>query len=63
MNSQQYIDKIISDVQRRDSHEVEFIQAVQEVFSTLKPALDKNPKYIEENNPRNKTKRCCLKIL
>ncbi len=49
MNSQQYIDKIISDVQRRDSHEVEFIQAVQEVFSTLKPALDKNPKYIEEN--------------
>ena len=49
MNAQQYIDKVIADVEKRDAHEVEFIQAVKEVFSTLKPALEQNPKYIEEN--------------
>ena len=49
MNAQQYIDKVIADVEKRDAHEKEFIQAVKEVFSTLKPALEKNPKYIEEN--------------
>lgn len=49
MNSQAHIDKIIADVEKRDSHEKEFVQAVKEVFSTLKPALDKNPKFISEN--------------
>ena len=49
MNAQQYIDKIIAEVEARDSHEKEFIQAVKEVLSTLKPALEKNPKFIEEN--------------
>ncbi len=49
MNAQKYIDKVIADVEKRDTHEKEFIQAVKEVFFTLKPALEKNPKYIEEN--------------
>lgn len=49
MDAQKYIDKVIAEVEKRDGHEVEFIQAVKEVFSTLKPALEQNPKYIEEN--------------
>lgn len=49
MNAQKYIDSVIADVEKRDGHEKEFIQAVKEVFSTLKPALEQNPKYIEEN--------------
>ncbi|APC97187.1 NADP-specific glutamate dehydrogenase [Francisella frigiditurris] len=49
MNAQQYIDKVIAEVEKRDSHEKEFIQAVKEVLHTLKPALEKNPKYIKEN--------------
>ncbi|ASG67458.1 glutamate dehydrogenase [Francisella halioticida] len=49
MNAQKYIDSVIAQVEKRDGHEKEFIQAVKEVFSTLKPALEQNPKYIEEN--------------
>jgi len=49
MNAQKYIDSVIAEVEKRDGHEKEFIQAVKEVFSTLKPALEQNPKYIEEN--------------
>ncbi len=49
MDAQKYIDSVIAKVEKRDGHEKEFIQAVKEVFSTLKPALEKNPKFIEEN--------------
>ncbi|QIV96548.1 glutamate dehydrogenase (NADP+) [Allofrancisella inopinata] len=49
MQAQEYIEKIIAEVEKKDSHEKEFIQAVKEVLHTLKPALEKNPKYIEEN--------------
>ncbi len=49
MDAQKYIDSVIADVEKRDGHEKEFIQAVKEVFSTLKPALEQNPKYIKEN--------------
>ncbi|MDE5002795.1 NADP-specific glutamate dehydrogenase, partial [Francisella tularensis subsp. holarctica] len=49
MNAHKYIDSVIAQVEKRDGHEKEFIQAVKEVFSTLKPSLEHNPKYIEEN--------------
>ncbi|KEI34792.1 NADP-specific glutamate dehydrogenase [Allofrancisella frigidaquae] len=49
MQAQEHIEKIIAEVEKKDSHEKEFIQAVKEVLHTLKPALEKNPKYIEEN--------------
>ncbi|MFV9957879.1 MAG: NADP-specific glutamate dehydrogenase, partial [Francisella endosymbiont of Hyalomma scupense] len=49
MNAQEYIDSVIAQVEKRDGHEKEFIQAVKELFSTLKPTLEQNPKYIEEN--------------
>ena len=49
ITAEQYIDQVIVDVEKKDAHEKEFIQAVKEVLYTLKPALEKNPQYIEEN--------------
>lgn len=44
-----YVDNVISEVKSKYSYEPEFVQAVEEVFSTLKPLLDKEGKY-EEND-------------
>lgn len=44
-----YIEKVIEDVKRKNGNELEFIQAVEEVLSSLGPVLEKNPKYIKEN--------------
>jgi len=41
----QYIEQVISDVERRNGGEQEFLQAVREVLETLAPVLGKNPKY------------------
>lgn len=32
MDAQKYIDKVIAEVEKRDGHEVEFIQAVKKYF-------------------------------
>jgi glutamate dehydrogenase (NADP+) len=40
-----YADQVLVGVQQRDSHEPEFLQAVQEVFESIAPVLDRNPKY------------------
>ena len=37
--------KVIEDLKQRYAHETVFLQAVQEVLSTLQPALDKDAKY------------------
>ena len=42
-----YVDRVIEQVKNRDAQEVEFIQAVTEVLTSLKPVLDANPKYEE----------------
>jgi glutamate dehydrogenase (NADP+) len=44
-----YIEQVIENVKKRNSHEPEFIQAVEEVLSSLAPVLEKHPEYIEEN--------------
>ena len=40
-----YSQQVFDDLSRRYAHQPEFLQAVQEVLSTLQPALDKAPKY------------------
>ncbi len=40
-----YIEQVISEVERRNGGEQEFLQAVREVLETLGPVLDKHPKY------------------
>lgn len=41
----QVITNIIEEVQRKDAYEPEFIQAVDEVLTSLEPLLEKEPKY------------------
>ncbi len=40
-----YIERIIDSVKKRDAHEPEFIQTVEEVLYTLEPMIEKHPEY------------------
>lgn len=44
-----YIQVVLENVKRRNVNEPEFLQAVEEVLSSLEPVLAKHPEYIEEN--------------
>jgi glutamate dehydrogenase (NADP+) len=45
MNSQSYIEEVMSHVKAKNPAEPEFHQAVAEVFESLRPVLDKHPQY------------------
>jgi len=49
LNASAYIQKVLERVKQRNSSEPEFLQAVEEVLSTIAPVLEKHPEYIEEN--------------
>ena len=40
-----YVDSVIEQVKAKDANEPEFIQAVTEVLTSLKPVIDANPEY------------------
>lgn len=44
-----YIQNAFEAVKARNPHETEFLQAVEELFSTLEPVFEAHPEYIEEN--------------
>jgi len=46
---EEYIAEVIKNVEMKNSHEVEFLQAVREVLHTLGPVLEKHPEYMKEN--------------
>ncbi|MGT2755992.1 NADP-specific glutamate dehydrogenase [Streptococcus ovuberis] len=47
--AKQYIAQAFESVKARNPHETEFLQAVEELFNTLEPVIEKHPEYIEEN--------------
>jgi glutamate dehydrogenase (NADP+) len=49
LNPQVYIESVLENVKKRNSNEPEFLQAVEEVLSTLAPVLEKHPEYIAAN--------------
>lgn len=49
MNGREYVNSVFEKVKEQNKHELEFLQAVEEVFESLVPVFDKYPKYIEEN--------------
>lgn len=49
MNAEQYIKEIIEKVKFKDKGEETFIQAVEEVLTSLTPFIEQNPQYIENN--------------
>ncbi|MBQ8848030.1 MAG: NADP-specific glutamate dehydrogenase [Candidatus Gastranaerophilales bacterium] len=40
-----YLEKVLAEVNNKDSHEVEFKQAVAEVLSSLKPVIDRHDEF------------------
>ncbi|MDW8641879.1 NADP-specific glutamate dehydrogenase [Streptococcus suis] len=48
-NAKAYIQASFEAVKARNPHETEFLQAVEELFSTLEPVFKAHPEYIEEN--------------
>ena len=40
-----YLNRVIRDIKKRDGKEVEYLQAVNEVLSTVEPVLDAHPEY------------------
>ncbi len=49
MNAEQYIKETIEKVKVKNKGEVTFIQAVEEVLTSLTPFIEQNPQYIENN--------------
>ena len=49
MNTEAYVSSVIEKIKNKDGHEVEFIQAVEEVYHSLIPVLDKRPDLVEAN--------------
>ncbi len=49
VSAKEYVEKVIEDVKKRDGNDSEFIQAVEEVLTSLVPFIEKNPQYIESN--------------
>jgi glutamate dehydrogenase (NADP+) len=49
LNSASYIGKVLERVKKRNAYEPEFLQAVEEVFNSLGPVIEKHPEYIETN--------------
>lgn len=49
ISAKEYVEKVIEDVKKRDENDTEFIQAVEEVLTSLIPFIEKNPQYIESN--------------
>ncbi len=47
MSADEYIVSVLETVKKRNANEPEFIEAVEEVLSTLKPVLEARPDYIE----------------
>lgn len=45
-----YIDAVIQEVEAKNSNEVEFIQSVREVLTTLEPVIREYPAFIIRTN-------------
>jgi len=41
----EYLKRVISNIEKRDSHESEYLQAVKEVLCSIEQILDKHPEY------------------
>ena len=46
---EEHIAKVLQEVKTKNSSEVEFLQAVEEVLNTLGPVLERHPEFVEEN--------------
>ncbi|MDN0086824.1 NADP-specific glutamate dehydrogenase [Yersinia nurmii] len=49
MNDLASLESFLESLQQRDTHQPEFLQAVREVFTSLWPFLEQNPRYREQS--------------
>lgn len=47
--AQNYINSVFEQLKQKNGHQVEFLQAVEEVLSTLGPVFEQHPEYIKHN--------------
>lgn len=47
--AQQYVDTVFEQLKQKNSHQVEFLQAAEEIFISLVPVFEQHPEYIEHN--------------
>ena len=47
MSTTSYVDQVFETVKKRNAGEPEFLQAVNEVFRSIIPVLDRHPEYVE----------------
>ena len=45
MFKSEYVERVYKDVEKRNPGQVEFLQAVKEVFSSLEAVVEKHPEY------------------
>lgn len=48
-NAQNYIDSVFEQLKQKFGHQVEFLQAVEEIFLSLVPVFEQHPEYIKHN--------------
>ena len=48
-DAKKYVDEVMEKIKKKNAHELEFIQAVEEVFHSLIPVLEQRPDLIECN--------------
>lgn len=48
-NAKEYIDSVYNQLKSKYAYQPEFLQAVEEVFSTLVPVFEQHPEFIEHN--------------
>ena len=48
MTGKEYVLSVLEQVEKRNTNEIEFLDAVKEVALSLIPVFDKHPEYIEE---------------
>jgi len=48
-NAQAYIHKVFEDLTKKYGHQIEFLQAVEEIFNSILPVFEKHPEFIKYN--------------
>ncbi|MEK4531279.1 NADP-specific glutamate dehydrogenase [Solibacillus sp. FSL K6-1554] len=48
-NAQQYVDGVFEKLKSKNAHQLEFLQAAEEIFLSLVPVFEQHPEYIQHN--------------
>ena len=48
-NAEQYVNGVLAKLTAKNAHQPEFLQATEEIFLSLVPVFEQNPKYIKHN--------------